>query len=64
MSKGPTIHTYITSTKRWVEEGGQMLMIADKQDGWGWQHADAGQNKDHRKKDTLFHFADKKKQNF
>ena len=56
MSKGPTIHTYITSTKRWVGEGGQMLMIADKQDGCGWQHADVSQKKDHRKKRYILSF--------
>ena len=30
-------HSNITSAKRWVGGGGQMLMFADEVDGWGGQ---------------------------
>ena len=36
-------HSSITSAKKWVSGGGQMLMFADKVGGWGWPNADACQ---------------------
>ena len=33
-------HSSITSAKRWVGGGGQLLTFADKVGGWGWPNAD------------------------
>ena len=43
-------HLYITSVKRWVGGGGQILMFADMVGGWGRQNADVSKKKDKKGK--------------